>query len=288
MKVLDNKLNKIGDEIKDNISKGSKVSIIASYFSIYAFKELKKELSKVDELRFIFTEPSFLMENYTKNMTFTLENFQGEKLLSGNKYELKLRKDKEYLHFSQEDLKLKHNRNEIHWRNDLDFCRKKLVEDNYIDGSIKNNWRITEEGKQYLIKLCIEILNPDISEYKKLSRGSINRARKILLDIEIKENEELIKTFEEIGATLNKTDREQFTKMRVGQGIFKTKLLLKNNKCEICGIIHIPLLIASHIKPWKECNDKKDLMVTMGYYCALVTMHYLIRDILHLMIMENL
>lgn len=81
MKVLDNKLNKIGDEIKENISKGSKVSIFASYFSIYAFKELKKELSKVDELRFIFTEPSFLMENYTKNMTFTLENFQGERLL---------------------------------------------------------------------------------------------------------------------------------------------------------------------------------------------------------------
>lgn len=53
MKTLDNKINKVGDELKANFEKGSKMSIISSYFSIYAFKELKKELSKVDELRFI-------------------------------------------------------------------------------------------------------------------------------------------------------------------------------------------------------------------------------------------
>ena len=43
IKTLDNKLNKVGDELKVNIEKGSKISIISSYFSIYAFKELKKE-----------------------------------------------------------------------------------------------------------------------------------------------------------------------------------------------------------------------------------------------------
>ena len=59
IKTLDNKLNKVGDELKVNIEKGSKISIISSYFSIYAFKELKKELSKIDELRFIFSEPMF-------------------------------------------------------------------------------------------------------------------------------------------------------------------------------------------------------------------------------------
>lgn len=49
MRVLDNKLNKVGDELKENITKGSKISIIASYFSIYAFKELRKELlNKMD------------------------------------------------------------------------------------------------------------------------------------------------------------------------------------------------------------------------------------------------
>ncbi|MBN1065402.1 helicase-related protein [Clostridium botulinum] len=93
MRVLDNKLNKVGDELKENITKGSKISIIASYFSIYAFKELKKELSKVDELRFIFTDPSFIEFDKGKNLAYSLENRQYEILLSGNKYELKLRNE---------------------------------------------------------------------------------------------------------------------------------------------------------------------------------------------------
>lgn len=38
---------------------GSKVAIAASCFSIYAFQELKEQLSDISELRFIFTSPSF-------------------------------------------------------------------------------------------------------------------------------------------------------------------------------------------------------------------------------------
>ncbi|NRY63838.1 helicase-related protein [Clostridium beijerinckii] len=93
MKALDNKLNKVGDELKDNITKGSKISIIASYFSIYAFKELRKELNKIEELRFIFTEPMFLEHNETQRLDYSLENRNWEMLLSGNKYELKLRNE---------------------------------------------------------------------------------------------------------------------------------------------------------------------------------------------------
>lgn len=93
MKVLDNKLNKVGDELKEHISKGSKISIISSYFSIYAFKELKKELGKVDELRFIFTEPAFIKEKNFLSATYSIENIDGEKLLSGNRFELKLRNE---------------------------------------------------------------------------------------------------------------------------------------------------------------------------------------------------
>src|SRR5574344_526021 len=59
-KLLDNKLNgKVVDELKSNLKKGSKLSIISAYFTIYAFEELKKELSKIDSLKFIFTEPSY-------------------------------------------------------------------------------------------------------------------------------------------------------------------------------------------------------------------------------------
>lgn len=92
MRTLDNKVNKVGDELKDNIEKGSRISIISSYFTIYAFKELKKELSKIDELRFIFTEPMF--EDKCNNpMNISSMNEDNETLLTGNKYEIKFRNE---------------------------------------------------------------------------------------------------------------------------------------------------------------------------------------------------
>lgn len=58
--IIDNKKNgKVGDVLKQNISNNSKLSIISGYFTIYAFAELKKELSKIKELRLLFTAPIF-------------------------------------------------------------------------------------------------------------------------------------------------------------------------------------------------------------------------------------
>ena len=62
-KILDNKqFGKVGEELKDNIKKGSKLSVISAYFTIYAFNELYKELNKIDNMRFIF--------KVDKNMSF--------------------------------------------------------------------------------------------------------------------------------------------------------------------------------------------------------------------------
>ncbi|MED2844423.1 HNH endonuclease [Bacillus toyonensis] len=42
---------------------------------------------------------------------------------------------------------------------------------------------------------------------------------------------------------------------RRGQGKFKKKLLSNSQECEICGINETSLLIASHIKPWKDSSN---------------------------------
>lgn len=56
--IIDNKqTGLVGDVLKDNIKKGSKISIAAAHFTLFAFVELKKELSKIDEFRFIYTKP---------------------------------------------------------------------------------------------------------------------------------------------------------------------------------------------------------------------------------------
>ena len=44
MQILDNVNNTVKDDLQDIICKGSKLSIAAAYFSIYAYQELKKQL----------------------------------------------------------------------------------------------------------------------------------------------------------------------------------------------------------------------------------------------------
>ena len=60
IKTFDNKINIVGDDLKQSILKNSKVSIASSIFSIYGYESLKRELNNIDVLRFIFTDPTFI------------------------------------------------------------------------------------------------------------------------------------------------------------------------------------------------------------------------------------
>ena len=50
---IDNVNKTLCQSLKDEIKPGSKVSIAAACFSIYAYQELQNELKNIDELRFI-------------------------------------------------------------------------------------------------------------------------------------------------------------------------------------------------------------------------------------------
>ena len=63
---FDNINKKVIDDLKNKLAQGSKVSIAAASFSIYAYQALEKELSQIDELRFIYTSPTFTKENTAK------------------------------------------------------------------------------------------------------------------------------------------------------------------------------------------------------------------------------
>ena len=65
-KQFDNITSRVIDDLKVTLRRGSKVSMAAASFSIYAFEALQKELEKVDELRFIFTSPTFNKERAKK------------------------------------------------------------------------------------------------------------------------------------------------------------------------------------------------------------------------------
>ncbi len=94
MKVIDNITVRLRNELIDSIKKGSKVSIAASCFSIYAYKELKKQLESVDELRFLFTSPTFVKESSKKEKReFYIPRLNREAGLYGTEFELKLRNE---------------------------------------------------------------------------------------------------------------------------------------------------------------------------------------------------
>ena len=56
---FDNITQRVIDDLRRMLRQGSRVSMAAASFSIYAFEALQEELEKVDELRFIFTSPTF-------------------------------------------------------------------------------------------------------------------------------------------------------------------------------------------------------------------------------------
>lgn len=96
MELIDNKVRLLGDDLKKEIGRGAKVKIVASYFSIYAFEALKRELSEVAELQFIFPTPAFVQQSVKDKLKKeTREYFIPKRLqetsLYGTEFEIRLR-----------------------------------------------------------------------------------------------------------------------------------------------------------------------------------------------------
>ena len=91
MNVIDNINHRLGDDLKESVKNGCKLSIAASSFSIYAFEALRKELGKIDNLRFIFSSPSFVEEKFKKeSRKFYIPHIFRESDLCGGEFELRL------------------------------------------------------------------------------------------------------------------------------------------------------------------------------------------------------
>lgn len=94
MEFIDNVHKTLKDDMTSTLRSGSKVAIAASCFSIYAFQELKEQLSDISELRFIFTSPSFVTEKADKQKReFYIPRLNRERDLYGSEFEIKLRNE---------------------------------------------------------------------------------------------------------------------------------------------------------------------------------------------------
>lgn len=90
MKIIDNNTETLKQNLILNIENGSKLSIAASCFSMYAFKELMQQLQNVDELRFIFTTPTFVKKAFGRQKAIAASDDNGAVNLLGSSFESQL------------------------------------------------------------------------------------------------------------------------------------------------------------------------------------------------------
>ena len=92
LKLINNISERVVDDLKERISDGGRISIAAASFSIYAYEALKEELEKVEQLRFIFTSPTFVSEgNAKEKREFFIPKLNRERSLYGTDFEIMLR-----------------------------------------------------------------------------------------------------------------------------------------------------------------------------------------------------
>jgi len=88
---IDNRSIRLGDELKKELKSESRVKIAAATFSMFAYQQLKEELENIEELKFIFTNPTFITdETKTDFREYTIPKKEREQSIFGGKYELKL------------------------------------------------------------------------------------------------------------------------------------------------------------------------------------------------------
>jgi putative restriction endonuclease len=74
----------------------------------------------------------------------------------------------------------------------------------------------------------------------------------------------------EADESIPETQRLQLAKARVGQGLFRKRVILIDPVCRVTGVTDTRLLIASHIKPWREASNAERIS---GYNGLLLSPH---------------
>lgn len=94
MEIINNKDTTLAEDLRTTLTTGSRLSIAAPCFSIYAYQELRKELEQIEELRFIFTSPTFIAEKGNKaQREFYIPRLNRERSLTGSEFEIQLRNE---------------------------------------------------------------------------------------------------------------------------------------------------------------------------------------------------
>lgn len=115
------------------------------------------------------------------------------------------------------------------------------------------------EVPEPMAEVIIELIGSEYELVLSELQGEIVEA-----DIFGDEQENTIKGRTDIG----ETTRDQLVKSRRGQGIFRANVRLNEKRCRITGISDPMHLRASHMKPWRFCNDEEKLNGCNGLFLS--------------------
>jgi len=134
------------------------------------------------------------------------------------------------------------------WAMDANLCS------NYID----KVHSITE-----LVKICEGLEKVDIYIERNTNGKNIyGRALNAFIDYRRREtSEELEQDISDIlkDRSIKAADRTNYISARVGQGKYRSKLITYWGKCAVTGYSDVRLLVASHIKPWRDSDNSERL-----------------------------
>jgi putative restriction endonuclease len=68
-----------------------------------------------------------------------------------------------------------------------------------------------------------------------------------------------IETHQDEFKSLEKTEKESIVKSRIGQGLFRDRVVELWGGCSVTGLSNLALLRASHIKPWRDSTNQERL-----------------------------
>lgn len=132
-KQFNNITERVIDDLKASLTPKSRLSIAAASFSIYAFEALKDELKQIEELRFIFTAPTFNKDKERKQKReFYIPKLNRERNLYGSEFEIRLRNQ-----LSQRAIA----------RECADWIRRKVKFKTNVSGGTLNNFMNISEGE---------------------------------------------------------------------------------------------------------------------------------------------
>jgi hypothetical protein len=105
---------------------------------------------------------------------------------------------------------------------------------------------LAEVGRD-AVRVVLSAANLNLEEYERTSPS-------VTIDDFRTRAEDALEHEMQSDLTLDQTIRDQLTRARRGQGLFRRRVMSLESVCRVTGINNPTLLVASHVKPWRSCQ----------------------------------